>query len=194
MSDASDAPPTSNPHRLRVDEFDKMVHSGVLGAQDRVELIDGQVVAKAPGDRSYPLTAKQAMLALLRVVPAGWHVASGKPVVASLWDKPEPDLAVVRGQARDYLTRDIPAGDVALAVSISEISLERDRDILARVYASSGIPAYWVLNLVGHQVEVYSKPASGRYESREDYQFGQELPLLVQGIDVGPIPVEDVLP
>jgi len=194
MPDFNDTTPPASPLRLSVEQYDELVQSGIIGKQDKVELIEGLLVRKAPGDKSHPLAAKQAMLALLRVLSPGWHVASEKPVVASEWSKPEPDLAVVRGQGRDYLQRDVTAADVALVVKIAQSSLECDRTVMARLYANSGIPVYWILNLVDQQIEVYSRPASDHYESREDFQFSQAVHLVIQGIDVGPIPVEDVLP
>jgi Uma2 family endonuclease len=194
MSEANETKLPPNLYRLSVERYDLIVQLGVIGKQDKVELIEGLIVRKEPGDRSHSLAAKQAMLALLRVLPPGWHVASEKPVVASDWSKPEPDLAVVRGQARDYVERDIIAADVAIVVKIAQSSLECDRTVMARIYATSGIPVYWVLNLVDLQIEVYRKPASGHYDVREDFQFGKEVPLVIQGADVGPIPVVDVLP
>jgi len=194
MSDSNKTNPPANLYRLNVEEFNRIIHLGVFETQDQVELIEGLIVRKPPGDKSHPLAAKQAMLALLRVLSPGWHVASSKPVVASQWSKPEPDLAVVRGEARDYLERDIRAGDVVLVVKIAKSTLEIDRTFMARVYAGSGIPVYWILNLVEQQIEVYRKPAPDHYESREDYHFGQAVPFLIEGIDIGPIPVEEILP
>jgi Uma2 family endonuclease len=194
MSDSEPIKPPANLYRLTVAEYDRILHSGAIPKEDKVELIEGLIVHKESPDRSYPLAAKQAMLALLRVIPPGWHVASEKPVVASKWSKPEPDLAVVKGQARDYLERDITASDVALVVKIARTHLEQDRGIMAQVYASSGIPAYWLLNLAEERIEAYSNPAEGQYQVRTDYQFGQDVRLVVQGIDAGTIPVTDVLP
>jgi Uma2 family endonuclease len=151
MPDASETTPPASAYRLSVEEYNRIVHAGVFETQDQVELVEGFIVRKTPGDKSHPLAAKQAMLALLRVLSPGWHVASEKSVVASDWSKPEPDLAVVRGQARDYLQRDVTAGDVALVVKIAQSSLEQDRTVMARVYATSGIPVYWILNLVDQQ-------------------------------------------
>jgi len=194
MSDANQIGPPSNYYRLTVDEFDRIVQSGALGKQDRLQLIDGLICRIEPPDRSYPLAAKQAMLALLRVVPPGWHVASERPLVASQWSKPEPDLSVVKGQARDYLQRNITPGDVALVVKIAQTHLDLDRTVMARVYAASGIPAYWVLNVAAERIEVYSNPAADHYQAHNDYVFGQEVPLVIQGTNAGSIPVTDVLP
>ncbi len=194
MSDSDDTALPVSPDRQTVEQFDRLVQLGVVGQQEKVELIEGRIVRKAAGDRSYPLAAKQAMLALLRVLPRGWHVASEKSVVVSQWSKPLPDMAVVRGQAGDYRKRDVRLPEVALVVHIAQTSLEHDRTVMTRVYASGGVPVYWILNLVDQRIEVFSNPTSDHYDSCEDYQFGQHVPLVIEGVDVGPIPVVDILP
>lgn len=194
MPEPDQTNPARDLYRLSVEEYDRIVRSGALRGEDRVELIDGFIVQKDTRDRSHPLAAKQAMLALLTVVPPGWHVASERPVVTSSRSKPEPDLAVVKGEARDFLERDITAVDVALVVKIAQSRLECDRTVMAPIYAASGIPTYWILNVAEEQIEVYSNPASGHYQAHEDYRFGQEVPLLIEGTDAGPVPVTDVLP
>ncbi len=185
MSDAEKTTPPPNLYRLTVEEYDRIIQSGVIGKDEKVELIDGLIVRKETRDRSYPLAAKQAMLALVRVVPPGWHVASEKSIVVSSRSKPEPDLVVVKGQPRDYLERDITATDVAVVVKIAQTRLEQDRTVMAQVYASSGIPVYWILNVAEEKIEVFRNPASEQYQAREEYRFGQEVPLVVQGIAAG---------
>jgi len=71
---------------------------------------------------------------------------------------------------------------------------EYDRSLMAQIYAASGIPVYWVLNLADQQIEVFKKPAADHYEARDEFHFGQEVPLVIQGQSAGVIPVEDVLP
>ena len=101
------------------------------------------------------------------MIPPGWHVAKEDPVVASDWSKPEPDLAIVRGTADDYLDRDVTAADVALAIEIAESSLSIDQNEMARVYASSRISVYWIVNLVDRQLEVYTNPGPNGYQTSQ---------------------------
>jgi Uma2 family endonuclease len=62
------------------------------------------------------------------------------------------------------------------------------------VYARSGIPIYWIVNLVDRLVEVRTKPTPAGYESRLDYASGQNVPVIIDGIEVGQIAVADILP
>ncbi len=171
-----------------------MVQEGVLEKRDRVELIEGFLVVKLSKKPPHVVAGKKGLRTLERVIPQGWHVAKEDPIVASDWSEPEPDLAVIRGQAEDYLQRQVMAAAVALVVEIAESSLATDRSEMGRVYAASGIPYYWIVNLVDRQVEVYSGPGPAGYEGRQDLTPGQDIPVVVDGVEVGRIPVADILP
>jgi len=132
--------------------------------------------------------------ALQRVVPVGWHVSKDDDVVVSDHDQPQPDLAVVRGAARDFLVRYATAADIALAVEISESTLASDRSVKLPRYAAANIPVYWIVNLVEGQVEVYTDPAGGRYTSRTVFTRDQEIPIVIDGQLVGRIAVSEILP
>jgi Uma2 family endonuclease len=107
--------------------------------------------------------------------------------------KPEPDRCVGRGSIRDYSQRDPGAAEVALVVEVAESSLAEDRT-MARIHGGSGIAAYWIVNLVDRQVEVYTLRYSDGYHSRQDFTAGQEVPVVVDGVEAGRIPAADILP
>jgi hypothetical protein len=75
----------------------------------------------------------------------------------------------------------------------SDSSLSHDR-ILARIYGGSEIAAHGSVNLVDRPIEVYSLPYPGGYHSRQDFTPGQDLPLLIDGVEAGQIAVTDILP
>jgi Uma2 family endonuclease len=188
------APLLSRLYRLTVRQYDQMIQDGVLGKRDRVELIEGLLVVKMSEKPPHVVAGKKGLRMLERVVPQGWHVAKEDPIIASDWSEPEPDLAVIRGQAEDYLQRQAMAAEVALVVEIAESSLTTDRSEMGRVYAASGITYYWIVNLVDRQIELYTGPSPSGYQSRQDLKPGQDVPVVVDGVEVGRIPVADLLP
>jgi Uma2 family endonuclease len=171
-----------------------MVEEEVIVEDDRVELIEGLLVTKMGEKRPHVQAGLRGLRLLSRVVPSTWHVRKEDPIVTSAWGKPEPDLAVVRGRVEDYDDRDVAAADVALVVEIAESSLSIDRSDMAFVYSSSGIPAYWIVNLVDHQVEVYSDPGPAGYQSSQLVRPGQDIPVVIDGTEAGRISASDLLP
>ena len=180
--------------RLTVCQYNKMTTAGVIDEDDPVELIEGLIVSKRGRNRPHIVAGNKGLSALLRIIPTGWHVAKEDPVTTSDWSKPEPDLAIVRGGAEDYLDRDVTALDVALVIEIAESSLSADQNVLARVYAASGIPVYWIVNLVDRQLEVYTNPGAEGYQTSQVYGGRDEVPVVIDGTEIGRIAASDVLP
>ena len=132
--------------------------------------------------------------ALSRILPADWHSRAGKPIrIPRLTSRPEPDRSVVRGAVRDYARRSPEPDNIALLVEVSDASLADDRR-LAGLYGRAGIPSYWIINLVDGQVEVHSRPGPAGYEALEVLAPGHILSVVIDGVEVGQIPVADLLP
>jgi Uma2 family endonuclease len=195
---ASPPPPgwaPGTPYRLTVDQYEAMVDAGVFAARDKVHLINGHLVAKMTQNTPHVTADLLCGAALDRlVVPAGWHVRPGAPVrLPGQSSEPEPDRSVARGSVRDYLGRHPGASDLALVVEVSESSLDDDR-VMAGIYGAAGIPVYWIVNLIDGQVEVYSTPGPAGYSSFEVLAPGHVLSVMLDGVEVGRIAVDDVLP
>jgi len=187
------AVPTVPIYRLSVAQYQAIARHGILGPEDRVELINGWLVPKMT--RIPPHTVATGLVndALDAHRPAGWHVRGQEPV--TLADSvPEPDLALVRGSRRDYLNAHPTAADVSLVVEVAESSLAFDRTTKRTLYAEAGIPAYWIVNLVDNVVEVHTAPAGGDYTAVQAFAPGDEVPLVLGGVEVARVPVAELLP
>ena len=184
------------PYRVSVDQYEAMVESGVFTKHDRLELIEGLLVVKMTKGTKHSTASELCRRAIERVIPAGWHLRAEKPVrVPGRASEPEPDLSVVRGSVKDYAGRNPEPGEVALVVEVSESSLTADQTEMVRVYGGGGIPVYWIVNLRDGCVEVYTdpNPVAGQYGNRVDYQPGQDVPVIVDGLEVGRVAVADLL-
>ncbi len=115
-------------------------------------------------------------------------------VVITDYDRPQPDLAVVRGAARDYLNSYATPADIGLGVEISGSTLASDRSAKMPRYAAARIPIYWIVNLVDGQVEVYTDPAGDSYNHCEIFKRGDAIPVIIDGKRVGQIAVSEILP
>jgi len=107
--------------------------------------------------------------------------------------EPEPDLSILRGSIDDYVDRNSDPSEVAFAAQISDIPLAGGCGQMARTYGSSGIPVYWIVNLIDRQVEVYSSPVHGAYPTAIFRESQCVTPTLGEQ-QIGPIAVADLLP
>jgi Uma2 family endonuclease len=175
-----------------------MIEAGILGEDDDVELLEGWIVPKMPRNPPYDGMISIIMLDVLTPrLPGDLH-CRGQSAVTTPDSEPEPDLAVVRGPKRDFLTRHPGPADMLLVVEVADSSLERDRTHKARIYANAGVPVYWIVNLVDVQVEVYTDPTgpdpAPAYRTRRIYRPGDLVPFVVDGRELGPIPAQELLP
>jgi Uma2 family endonuclease len=182
-------------YRVSLEQYESMVRSGIFTKRDRIQLVNGFLVAK-PMTQNPPHSTADDLCgqALDRICPPGWYVRAGKPVrLPNTTSLPEPDRCLVRGQVRDYLARDPEPTDIALVVEIADSSLAEDR-AMATIYGASGIPIYWIVNLVDRQLEVYSSPSPAGYQSCGILKPGGRAPVVAGGVEIGQIAVADILP
>lgn len=183
--------------RLSVDQYHEMVRAGILTDDDPVELLEGWLVTRMPKNPAHRVTTRLTQRALERIVPAGWYVDTQEPITTDD-SEPEPDVVVVRGDTRQYLDRHPGPQDVALVVEVADTTLQRDRTLKKRIYAFAAIPVYWIVNLSENQFEVYTDPSgpaeSPDYRGRRDYGPSDEVPVIIEGREVGRLAVQELLP
>ncbi len=181
--------------RLSVAQYHAMAETGILGEEDPVELLEGLLVRKMPKNPGHAIAVGLAQEALRMRLPPGWHVRAQDPVLLPEGE-PEPDLAVVRGSLRDYVGRHPRAGD--LLVEVADSSLMVDRTVKLRQYAAARVPVYWIVNLPEHILEVYSGPTgegwTAAYAHRALIPEEGSVPLVLDGNEVGTVPVAELLP
>ena len=192
MTHTTSEPPRLQTWPLTVDRFLRMIKAGILTEKDRVYLWRGRLVEKMTKGRPHTVTVLRLTDALKRVVPGGWYVEPEQPMILSNASLPEPDLKVVRGRLEDYVAPP-SARDVALLIEVADSTLDDDRGEVLEAYASERIPLYWIANIPERQIEVYSEPvvagSISRYRSRVDYRPGDEVPVVLDGRDLGRVEV-----
>lgn len=176
-------------HRWTLAEYDRFAEGGGFGDL-RVELIHGEVVDKVrPQGSRHSTVIDYVESALEDAFGEGVVVRTQRPFVAYDASEPEPDLMVVPGSPRDYL-RAHPATAV-LIVEVAESSLKHDRK-KAALYAASGVPEYWIVNLSEGVLEVYREPSGDAYRTKITFEPGDTVAPVAR--PDAAIPVADLLP
>jgi Uma2 family endonuclease len=183
------------PYRLTAEQYYRMIEAGVLADARRVELWEGQLVQKMTKNQPHVIALGNLHDLLVPLVPAGWYVAQEGPIVIGDDRVPEPDLAVVRGSRRDYPLRPPTGRDVALVVEVADTSLKKDLGTMLAAYAGQAIPVYWVVNLIAGRIEVYAEPEGpASYRSTRFFGPDEDVPVVLDGREVGRVAVRDILP
>ena len=141
-----------------VDEYHRMFETGIITPEERVELIEGQVIpmsAKNPPHAATTLCASDYLKRLLAEVAL---VRVQDPIQLSQYSEPEPDIAVVRIDSRKYIDHHPAPNEVFLLIEVADTTLEADRKQKAPLYAKARIAEYWILDVNQHQVYVFREP------------------------------------
>lgn len=155
--------PATRRRLLTVDEYHRMGEAGILTEDDRVELIEGELVAMAPIGSEHVATTNVLNRLLVVAVGDSAIVSVQNPVRLTQHSEPQPDFAVLK--PRDYRAMLPRPEDTLLAIEVANTSLGYDRTVKLALYARSGIPEVWIINLAAKEVEVYRAPAGDRYTS-----------------------------
>lgn len=182
---------------LTVSQYHTMIETGILTEDDPVELLEGWLVYKMPKNPEHIFVARETSDALKAIVPSGWYINVQDPVTMET-SEPEPDIVVIRGTRRDFSRQTPTAKDVSLLVEVSEATLGRDRGTKKRVYARSGIPIYWIINLLDNQIEVYTIPTNdgegADYQSQQIFTVNEKVPVILDDQELGLLSVRDLMP
>jgi Uma2 family endonuclease len=139
-------------------EYERLVEADILGPDDKIELLEGQLLVKEPQHGPHFTATRLVEEALRGAFGSGWEIRPQGPLALGRSSEPEPDVSVVRGSPRDF--RDAHPMEAVLVVEVAKTSLRLDRSRKARVYARAGVPDYWIVNLVTGVLEVYREPVA----------------------------------
>lgn len=172
------------------EEYYRMVEAGILRPDDRVELVDGEILTLAPQTSVHATAVRLVQEALRQAFGEGSDVRPQLPLTLGEASEPEPDVAVVAGSPRDYL--DHHPQKAALVVEVAASSLTANRTIKRALYARSGVPEYWIVDPTARALEVFRSPSEGDYRDHRVLGAGDSIAPL--GRPEASIPVADLLP
>ncbi|NOT63410.1 MAG: Uma2 family endonuclease [Acidobacteria bacterium] len=186
------------PHwRFSVAQYHEMIRTGILDEDAPVELIEGWIITKMPKNPPHCLSNDLTNNALTKMLPSGYFVRTQQPFTTDD-SEPEPDVMVVKGELREFFERHPNGTEIPLIVEIADASLARDRKLKRRLYARAGVAMYWIINVNKRQIEVYTEPEGAAektdYRVRRDYHAEEEIPLTIDGLELGHLAVNALLP
>jgi Uma2 family endonuclease len=192
---------------LTVEQYHRMLETGILRDGDPYELLDGYLVRK---DRSAagadPMTIGTDHTGGVELLgdletdlrPRGYHIRVQQPVTILPDSEPEPDGAIVLGTIRSWFAagRHPNEAEIPCLFEVSDSSLQHDRSTKRRIYADCGVPQYVIVNLVDRVIEVYTNPqrGQGRYKDVQVLRPGEKLRIILSATAHLDVAVDALLP
>jgi Uma2 family endonuclease len=152
---------------ITVEVYHKMIEAGILGPDDRVELIEGKIIEMAPVGSKHAAYVKKINTLLGDLLGAKVIIGVQDPIAIQNYSEPEPDVSVLRPREDYYATRHPQPEDVFLVIEVADTSLDFDQEVKLSMYARAGISEYWIVNIQEQEIEAYHTPIGDNYKYRE---------------------------
>lgn len=164
-------------HLFTVEDYYRMASAGILLEDDRVELIEGEIIDTSPIGSPHAGCVMCLINLFARLLGDKAIISSQNPVRLSDLSEPQPDIALLEPRADFYRNIHPTARDVLLLIEVSDTTLDYDRKTKLPLYARSGIAEYWIIDLNAEAIEIYTKPANGTYTETQIVKRGENLVL-----------------
>ena len=177
--------------KLSVAEWDRIIASGALPEDDRVELIDGEILQMSPIGTRHAACVARLTTVFAPLVAQGVILWVQNPVVIADFDEPQPDVALLRPSEDAYARQRPTADDILLLVEVADTSLEYDHGIKVPRYAAGGVGEVWLVDLNAERVVTFREPRLDGYGVIRI--AGAEDTLVPQALPDVPVPVTTIL-
>lgn len=183
--------PEGSARRFTVGEYQRMGRAGILHEDDRVELLEGEIVWMSPiGSRHAGTVGRFLRWFAMRLLDTV-IIRIQDPIQLDSHSEPQPDLAIVHNRGDFYEAGHPRPNEIFLLIEVSETTLSYDRGRKLPLYAASGVPEVWIADLKRNRLLVYREPRNGRYAYEEIVERGGTVtPLAFPDLA---LPVADIL-
>jgi Uma2 family endonuclease len=152
-------------HRLTLDDYHRLGEAGILGEDDRVELLEGQLIDMSPVGPRHAIAVDRLHTLLVRVVADPIWVRGQNPIALDSGSEPQPDIVLLRAPWPGFPLAHPSAADVVLLVEVADSSLDADLGAKRELYARAGVREFWIVDLTTDSVLVCREPDGDRYRS-----------------------------
>lgn len=161
--------------RFTVEEYYRMAEAGILKEDDRVELIEGEIIQMSPKGSLHAGCIKRLIKLLNGHIGKNVLLSVQDPVKLDGLSHPEPDIALLKHRNDFYAQGHPTPTDVLLLIEVADTSVNYDRADKVPLYARSGIPEVWLVNLPDEAIEVYARPEKGEYQTQVVLKRGETI-------------------
>ncbi len=186
------APPVRETRKFTVAEYYRMAEVGILRPDERVELIEGEIILMPPIGPRHAGDVIRSIRLFSRLDDDRFVIQIQNPLHLADQSEPEPDVMLLRPRADDYTASHPTPADVLLVIEVADSSLDYDREVKAQIYGRAGVPETLVLNLPEDCIEGFDQPGPEGYAHHTIYRRGDRIrPVSLPDLELA---VADLLP
>jgi len=171
------AKPRLNTFRLNVSQYHQMSEVGIFSENDKVELINGEIIEMSPIGRRHAACVDRINRLFSNILGMKVIVRVQNPIILNNLSEPEPDIALLQPRADFYESGHPQPQDIFLLIEVADSSLEYDRDVKIPLYASSGITEVWLVDIYEQVIIVYRYPSENGYSDIQKLSRGEKMSI-----------------
>ena len=159
-----------------IEDYYRMADAGIIGREDRVELIRGEIVQMSPIGSLHASVVDSVAQLFFESVAGNAIVRVQNPIrLEAQISEPEPDISLLLPRQDRYRMAHPTPEDVLLVVEVSDSSLEYDRGVKIPLYAEAGIPEVWIIAPDEDGIDRYADISDGEYRHMERFHLGDAI-------------------
>ncbi|RCJ38768.1 hypothetical protein A6770_12755 [Nostoc minutum NIES-26] len=163
--------------KFTVEQYHKMVESGILKEDDRVELIRGEIIEMSPIGTKHAACVNRLVNLLVVLLGKRVIVAAQNPVALNNNSEPQPDVALLKPRDDFYASAHPQPQDIFLLIEVADSTVMYDREEKIPLYAEANIIEVWLVDINEQIVEVYQQPTAAGYQHIQKFASGQTLSI-----------------
>ena len=171
------AKPRLNTFRLNVSQYHQMSEVGIFSENDKVELINGEIIEMSPIGRRHTACVNRLNSVFSQLLGKKVIIAVQNPIILNNLSEPQPDIALLKPRADFYESGHPQPQDIFLLIEVADSSLEYDRDVKIPLYASSGITEVWLVDIYEQVIIVYRYPSENGYSDIQKLSRGEKMSI-----------------
>jgi len=171
------AKPQLKTFRLNISQYHQMNQAGILSEDDRVELVEGELIEMSPIGRRHTACVRRLINILSQLLAELAIVDAQNPIILNNLSEPQPDIALLKPRADFYESGHPQPKDIFLLIEVADSSLEYDRDVKIPLYASSGITEVWLVDIYEQVIIVYRYPTENGYSEIKTLNRGEKMSI-----------------
>ena len=172
------AKPQVKNFRFNISQYHQMSETGILSENDKVELINGEIIEMSPIGRRHTACVNRLNSVFSQLLGKKVIIAVQNPIILNNLSEPQPDIALLKPRADFYESGHPQPQDIFLLIEVADSSLEYDRDVKIPLYASSGITEVWLVDIYQQVIIVYRYPSENGYRDIQILSRGEKLSIL----------------
>lgn len=154
-------------HRLTVADYRRMGEAGIFAPQDRVELINGEIIDMSPIGSLHAALVDMVASLLHQHCGRSAIVRNQNPLALDDVSQPQPDIVVLKSRQDFYSTAHPGPADVMLVIEVADTSLAFDLSVKVPLYAAHDIPEVRVIDAATRRTHRFRRPEGGRYTEQD---------------------------